>query len=106
MRCPDCGLGWGRASRGCGRCAGVAPRVIASGKTCPECGEVTYLSRAVCAGCGHTYRTIFPNRLAPPDAGVPPPEAPAGRARGVFLIAWVLMTGLATGLIFYLVNHF
>ena len=130
MRCPDCGLAGMDPSRGCGRCGGEAlplvgalrswkrgwrggappPRVIASGKTCPKCGEVTYLSRAVCGGCGHTYRTIFPNSLAPPDAGMSPglpsPEVSALKAKGVFLGAWVLMTALAAGLIFYLVNHY
>ena len=51
-----------------------------------------------------------PNRLAPPDAGVSPglpsPQTSASLARGVFLGAWVLMTVLAAGLIFYLVNHY
>lgn len=80
------------------------PHVIVSGKTCPECGEVTYLSRRVCTGCGHAYRTIFQSSLAPPpdtDA-VPGPSSPgAGR---VFLLACVLLVALAAGLIFYFVN--
>ena len=123
----DCGSRRAGPLRECRRCAGKRPaqaesvprrgratgptRVVASGKTCPKCGEVTYLSRAACGGCGHTYRTLFQNPLTsaaasgiPPDR--PPPEASALRAKGAFLLAAVLMTALAAGLIFYFVNYY
>ena len=102
------------AARGPGRLlwsarASDSPHVVASGKTCPKCGEITYLSRMVCGGCAHAYRTVFPSGLASaagaavsPDR--PAPEAPASRAGVIFLLAAVLMAALAAGLIFYFVN--
>ena len=64
-------------------------KITASAKRCPECGVVTTLHAAECAGCGHRYRTRFaePERteafdavlLPRPPATLPHPSAAPSR---------------------------
>ena len=42
-------------------------------KLCPSCRKPTHLNEAMCTGCGHRYRTIFPP-IDQTQVVVPPPH--------------------------------